>query len=59
MPKTKWIFLAVIVIISLVVYKFWYLDYKVAAYEDIPDLSSEYNVDGRIGTGKGKIEFGN
>ena len=39
MPKTKWIFLAVIVIISLVVYKFWYLDYKVAAYEDIPDLS--------------------
>lgn len=45
MLKTKWIFIIVIVIIALLLYKFWYLDYKIAAYEDIPDLSSEYNVD--------------
>lgn len=45
MPKTKWIFLAVIIVIALAIYKFWYLDYKIAAYEDIPDLSNEYNVD--------------
>ena len=31
--------------ITLALYKFWYLDYKIAAYEDIPDLSNEYNVD--------------
>ena len=55
MPKTKWIFLAVIVIISLVVYKFWYLDYKVAAYEDIPDLSSEYNVDEELVQAREKL----
>lgn len=45
MPKTKWIFLIIIVAITLALYKFWYLDYKIAAYEDIPDLSNEYNVD--------------
>ena len=58
MPKTKWIFLAVIVIISLVVYKFWYLDYKVAAYEDIPDLSSEYNVDEELVQAREKLNSG-
>ena len=58
MPKIKWIFLAVIVIISLVVYKFWYLDYKVAAYEDIPDLSSEYNVDEELVQAREKLNSG-
>lgn len=43
--KTKYIFGLVIIGITLLIYNFWYLDYKVAAYEDIPDLSSEYNVD--------------
>lgn len=43
--KTKYILGLIVLIIIVIVYKFWYLDYKVAAYEDIPDLSSEYNVD--------------
>lgn len=48
MPKTKWIFLGIAVIIILLLYKFWYLDYKIKAYEDIPDLSNEYNVDAEM-----------
>lgn len=48
MPKTKWIFLGIAVIIILLLYKFWYLDYKIKAYEDIPDLSNEYNVEAEM-----------
>ena len=48
MPKTKWIFLGIAVIIILLLYKFWYLDYKIEAYEDIPDLSNEYNVEAEM-----------
>ena len=48
MPKTKWIFLGIAVIIILLLYKFWYLDYKIEAYKDIPDLSNEYNVEAEM-----------
>ena len=42
--KTKYIFGVIILVVLVVLYKFWYMDYKIAAYEDIPDLSNEYNV---------------
>lgn len=42
--KTKYIFGVIILVVLVVLYKFWYMDYKIAAYEDIPDLSTEYNV---------------
>lgn len=58
MPKTKWIFLAIIIVICLAVYKFWYLDYKIAAYEDIPDLSNEYNVDIELVQAQEKLNDG-
>lgn len=58
MPKTKWIFIAVIVVIALALYKFWYLDYKIAAYEDIPDLSNEYNVDTELVQAQERLNAG-
>lgn len=54
--KTKWIFIALIIVIILFFYKFWYLDYKIAAYEDIPDLSNEYNIDIELVQARKKID---
>lgn len=46
--KTKFIFGAIIIAVAGLLYYFWYLGGQTQAYDDIPDLSNEYNVDSEV-----------
>ncbi len=57
--KTKYVIGAVVVLICSMLYYFWYLGSATESYEDITDLSSEYN-DGiyeRCGKNRAGIDF--
>ena len=46
--KTKYIFGIIAVILAGLIYWFWYLGGQTKAYDDIPDLTNEYNADEEI-----------
>lgn len=46
--KTKFIIGAVVIAVVGILYFFWYLGGQTQAYDDIPDLSNEYNVDDEV-----------
>lgn len=46
--KTKFIIGAIVIAVAGLLYYFWYLGGQTQAYDDIPDLSSEYNVDSEV-----------
>ena len=54
--KTKYVIGAVVVLICSMLYYFWYLGDSTAAYEDITDLSSEYNVDAEVAAAQQQLD---
>lgn len=46
--KTKFIIGAIVIAVAGLLYYFWYLGGQTQAYDDIPDLSNEYNVDSEV-----------
>lgn len=46
--KTKFIIGAIVITVAGLLYYFWYLGGQTQAYDDIPDLLNEYNVDSEV-----------
>ena len=57
--KTKYVIGAAVVLICSVLYYFWYLGGTAESYEDITDLSSEYNVDAEVAAAQQQLDEGN
>lgn len=57
--KTKYVIGAVVVLICSMLYYFWYLGSATESYEDITDLSSEYNVDAEVAAAQQQLDEGN
>ena len=56
--KTKYIIGAVVVLICSMLYYFWYLGSVTESYDDITDLTSEYNVDTEVAEVQQQLEDG-
>lgn len=56
--KTKYVIGAVIVLICSMLYYFWYLGSSTAAYDDITDLSNEYNVRTELAEAQQQLDAG-
>lgn len=56
--KTKYIAALAVLLIGGLLYYFWYLGDKAAAYEDIPDLYGEYTITQELATAEDKYKQG-
>ena len=56
--KTKYIVALAVLFIGGLLYYFWYLGDKAAAYEDIPDLYGEYTISQELATAEDKYKQG-